>query len=303
MGIKGLYSYLKYYRTDIDPFTYRARRIGIDAMSLLYRYRGDTAEIISILRDLRAAGHTLFFVFDGKPPVEKEREVQARKDAKTGAALSAASIEAFLNTPAAAELGAKDREILEQSLGRCQASAWHMTRDRRRTFQETLWNEGIPYVKSLGEADDVLVDLFSAGKLDVILSTDMDYLMFGVKCLWIPTRRGARQFEEVVLAEVLNGEGMSPEMFADACLLCGTEERDGLRGIPPHTAFSWIRYYGSIEGVYKSSVTDKAFRAMFLTPESIAAARALRAATAGASPYDRIRPDHLERVREFLDTL
>lgn len=272
-------------------------------MSLLYRYRGDTAEIVSILRDLRAVGHTLFFVFDGKPPVEKEREVQARKDAKAEVATSAASIEAFLATPAAAELGAKDREILEQSLGRCQVSAWHMTRDRRRAFQETLWNEGIPYVKSLGEADDVLVDLCNAGKLDVVLSTDMDYLMFGVKRLWIPTRRGLRLFEEVGLEEVLKGESMSAEMFADACLLCGTEERDGLRGIAPHTAFSWIRYYGSLEGIYKSSVTDRAFRSMFPSLESIAAARSLRALTADARPYDRIRPDHLERVREFLDAL
>ena len=305
MGIKGLYSYLKYYRCEIDPFEagnsiQGPYRIGIDAMSVLYRYKGDTDEIISILRDLRAAGHTIFFVFDGKPPVEKEREVQARKDIKAEAASSAASIEAFLATPAAAELGLRDREILEQSLGRCQASAWHMTRDKRRAFQEILWLEGIPYVKSLGEADDVLVDLVNAGKLDVILSTDMDFLMFGAKRLWIPTRRGSRIFEEVCLDAVLKGEGMDAAMFADACLLCGTEERQGLRGIPPHTAFSWIRYYGSIEGIYKSSVTDKAFRSMFPSVESIAAARELRT-TRG--PYERIRPDHLERVREFLDAL
>jgi flap endonuclease-1 len=301
MGIKGLYSYLKHYRDQlvfgdkVEPL-----RIGVDAMSLLYRYRGNTDDIVALLRSLKGQGHRILFVFDGKPPAEKEKEVQARRDAKESAATAASNIATFLGSAEAAALGPRDRAYLELSLERAKSESWHMTRDKRRAFQDRLWEESIPYVKSVSEADDVLMDLNAAGKLDVILTTDMDYLLGGAKRLWIPTRRGAMDFEEVVLADVLAGEGLTQAAFQDACLLCGTEEREGARGVPPHTAFAWMRHYGSLEALLRSSVSDTVFRAMFPTTESIAAARLARVQR---GPYDRMRPDHLERVREFLDAL
>jgi 5'-3' exonuclease len=303
MGIKGLYSYLKHYRDQIDLEVQKGPplRIGVDAMSILYRYRGDTEAIVKIIAALRTNGHKVFFVFDGKPPPEKEREVAARRDAKETAAASAASIAAFLGSAEAAALPQRDRAYLELSLERSKSESWHMTRDSRRAFQERLWKEGVPYVKSMSEADDVLMDLVNAGKLDVILTTDMDYLLAEAPTLWIPTRRGGMDFEQVRLADILEGEALTPAAFQDACLLCGTEEREGAKGVPPHTAFAWMRHYGSLEAALRSNLSDRTFRAMFPDVAAIGAARQARATASGA--YERIRPDHLERVREFLDGL
>lgn len=302
MGIKGLYSYLKHYRTDIDlrSQTGPPLRIGVDAMSILYRYRGNTVVILDLMRLLGSAGHRLFFVFDGKPPAEKEREVIHRREAKGEAAAAATAIQEFLETPAAAEMTGRDRAVLEQSLARNKAESWHMTRDTRRAFQDRLWEASIPYVKGLGEADDVLADMVAAGKLDCILSTDMDSLLSGVDRLWIPSRKGDALVEEIVLGEVLEGEGFGLGAFRDACLLCGTEEREGMRGVPAHTAFAWIRHYGSLEGVAASSVADRTFRQMFPGEEAITAAR-LRLQSRGLT--ERMRPDHVERVKDFLGAL
>ena len=305
MGIKGLYSYLKHYRNDIDLAELtpakEAFRIGVDAMSLLYRFKGDADAILALIALLRSQGHRIFFVFDGKPPQEKEKEIAARRSAKEDAATQAVALQSFLASSAAGDLSPRDREILEHSLARCQGGAWHMTRDARRAFQDRLWEFSIPYVKSLSEADDVLFDLVAAGKLDVVMSTDMDYLLAGVGRLWIPSRKGAQILEEIRLDDVLEGEGLEQAGLTDACILCGTEEREGLRGVPPLTAFSWIRHYGSLEGVFQSNVADRNFRAMFPSLEVIQEVRVARAVTGGA--YDRMRPDHLERVREFLDSL
>jgi 5'-3' exonuclease len=194
----------------------------------------------------------------------------------------------------------RDREILQTTLARAKTEAWHMTRDLRKAFQELLWTEQIPYVKSVSEADDVLIDLINGGKLDVIMSSDMDYLLGGTPRLWIPTNKATNYFEEVLLADVLDGEGFSAAAFLDGCLLCGTEEREGAKGVPPHIAFGWIRHYGSLEGLLKSNITDTTFRKMFPTVEAIAVARATVVAQ---EPYSRIRSDHLERVREFIDGL
>ena len=300
MGVKGLYSYLKHYRNYIDPRTQAPKRIGIDAMSLLYRFKGDTKEIFELLGALRNVGHKLFFVFDGKPPVEKEREVQNRKDQKTAAGAKADSIKSFLGSDAAKEVDNATRDLLEYSLERCTHQSWHMTRETRRAFQEELWKESIPYVKSVSEADDVLVDLSHAGKIDVVLTTDMDYILGGVKTLWIPTKKDTFFFEEICLADVLSGETLTQEALVDAGLLCGTEERAGAKGIPCDKAFTFMRYYGSLEAVLKGNVRMPILQSMFPDEAAIASARA----TCLAGEWNsRIRPDHYERVKEFLDTL
>ena len=300
MGVKGLYNYLKQYRNDIDPRQLPPKRIGVDAMSLLYKHRGDFAKILILLQSLREAGHRIFFVFDGKPPVEKEREIQVRKNQKSEAQTKATVIQTFLESEAAIDMDISAKDLLQYSLGRLQNQSWHMTRDLRRAFQEELWIAEIPYVKSVSEADDVLVDLVNGGKLDVVLSTDMDYLLSGVQTLWVPTTKGLFQFEELSLDSILRGEGLTEIGFLDAGLLCGTEERHGAQGIPCIQAFTLIRHYGCLEGILDSAVKDPVVRAMFPDMEAVIAARATAAPN---EAYSRIRPDHLIRVKDFLDSL
>ena len=269
-------------------------------MSLLYKHRGNTVDILILLQSLREAGHKIFFVFDGKPPQEKEREIQVRKNQKSDALMKATAIRTFLQSDAAATMDAAAKGLLEYSLERFQIQSWHMTRDLRRSFQGELWSAEVPYVKSISEADDVLVDLVNAGKLDVVLTTDMDYLLSGVRRLWIPTTKGLFQFEELSLDSILRGEGLTEASLMDAGLLCGTEERLGAAGIPCITAFTLIRHYGSLEMVLESMVKDPVVRAMFPDVESVVAARVT---LAPKEAYSRIRPDHLERVKDFLESL
>jgi 5'-3' exonuclease len=239
-------------------------------------------------------------VFDGKPPPEKEREIQTRKETKVGAAAQAESIQTFLKSKEAGDMDAASIEILELTLQRCQNQSWHMTRETRQAFQKQLWDFGIPYVKSLSEADDVLIDLSSAGKLDVILSTDMDYLLGGVPKLWIPSKKGVFHFEELKAVDILEGEALTQQGLMDAGLLCGTEERQGAKGVPCRVAFVWMSHYGSLEGLLKSNVTDTTIRSMFPSVDAIAAARE----TVSPKPaFSRMRPDHYERVKDFLSSL
>ena len=300
MGVKGLYSYLKHYRNDIDPCDYFPQRIGVDAMSLLYRFKGNTDELFTLLKGLKTVGHTLFFVFDGKPPAEKEREIQARKDSKVEAATQAESIQAFLATEEAATMDKASRDHLELTLQRCQLQSWHMTRETRREFQARLWDMGIPYVKALTEADDVLTDLSVAGKLDVVLSTDMDYLLGGVSKLWIPTKKATFHFEELRTAEILEGERLTQQGLIDAGLLCGTEERSGAKGVPCQVAFVWMSHYGGLEALLESNVRDQTVRQMFPGRDAIYAARET---VRPHPPFSRMRPDHFERVKDFLTSL
>lgn len=317
MGVKGFYSYLRPYRREIYPQdedggvlgalgapspslsdpSAQGKRIGFDAMSILYKYKSNYKEIYPVLTALKAKGYKLLFVFDGKPPVEKEEEVQERREARQNAVNQAATLKEQLVT---AELGERERQILEFSVARLEFQGWHMTRDIRHEFQRELWDLEIPYVKGLGEADVVLTDMVAAGKLDIVVSTDMDYLLSGVPKLWIPFRKHADGFEEIILEDVLQGEGLTAEALRDAGILCGVEPLRGKVHINAHTAFSWIRYYKSIEGLLASSVKDPHLQ--HLQGEGVL--NTVRRHFEPQVPWsNRIRPDHFERFKPFLESL
>jgi len=300
MGVKGLYTYLKAYRKDIYEDMYSKElnlRIGFDAMSMLYKYKTNYADMYPMLQVLKAKGYKLLFVFDGKPPTEKEAEVKDRRDARETATTQAANLKEYLTDTT---IHAKERRVLEYSLARMEFQGWHMTRDIRHDFQRVLWDMGIPYVKAIGEADDVLSDLVSAGKLDVVVSTDMDFLLAGVPRLWIPFRGRGEGFEEVLLSDVLAGEGMTMDMLRDTGILCGVELLRGKVNISSHMAFSWIRYYKSIEGVIESKIEEPQF-AILKDAELV---KKVRDHFIPKGPWDaQIRPDHLERCRAFIEEL
>lgn len=300
MGVKGLYTYLKKYRRE-QLYDSLAKgpplRIGFDAMSMLYKYKGSYPEMYPMLKGLKAAGHRLLFIFDGKPPTEKEAEVKERRDIRNSASTQAEVLRGALTN---ADLGAEERSILEYSLARMEFQGWHMTREIRHTVQKELWDMEIPYVKAIGEADDALSELVGAGKLDVVVSTDMDFLLSGVPRLWIPCRSGNDRYEEIVLSKVLQGEGMTLDMFRDAGILCGVEGLRGKVSIQSTIAFSWIRYYKSIEGLLNGAIKEP----QFIHLKDAELIEKLRAHfTSGTAWKEKIRPDHLERFAAVIEAL
>jgi len=300
MGVKGLYTYLKAYRKNmyVDMIVKEAPlRIGFDAMSMLYKYKSSFEDMYPMLRELKASGHILFFVFDGKPPVEKEAEVKDRREARESATNQATTLKKHLDTTV---IQPTERKILEYSLARLEFQGWHMTRDIRHTFQRALWDMEIPYVKGVGEADDVLTDMIGAGKLDVIVSTDMDFLLYGCPRLWIPFRNHSNGFEEVLLPEVLEGEGLTLDGLRDVGILCGVELLRGKVNINSHMAFSWIRYYKSIEALLDSRIEDSQVQLL----KDVELLAKVRTHFTPKTPWEaQIRPDHFERCRAFMENL
>lgn len=294
MGVKGLYSYLRLYRRSFQPTveSLAPLRIGVDAMSFLYRYKRHYPESIPWLDTMKSQGHTFLFVFDGKPPQSKEAEVKERRVAREDAASQATAIRDHLEKSPA--LDAKEKELLELSLERLEHQAWHLTREVRHEVQDALRMRSIPFVKAAQEADQVLVDLAHHNKIDIVLSTDMDYLLSGVPRLWIPQGPlGGHEVEEIQLEEVLREEGLTQEQFRDAAILCGVEPLKGAVTMPPKKAFSWMRHYGSVETVLQKqrSISKEEFE------------KARQHFAAAATWSERIREDHLMANSDFLSTL
>jgi len=299
MGVKGLYTYVKKYRTER---TYDSLlkgpplRIGFDAMSMLYKYKEKYADMYPMLEALHTAGHTLLFVFDGKSPPEKQEEVKDRRQVREEAVEQASKLQAHLEEN---DLEDSERFIIESSIARLKTQAWHMTREIRQAVQAGLTRFGIHYVKATQEADDTLLSLSAAGKLDVIVSTDMDYLLSGIPRLWIPYRKGSEGVEEVIMSKLLAGLQMTPAMLLDAGILCGVEPLYKRLSIQTHIAFRWIKYYKNIE-----AILDDNQDAQFTVLREEGLLEKVRRHFLPKAPWsEQIRGDYLEKERGFLEAL
>jgi len=243
MGVKGLYTYLRPYRQSILPDMVDAVRIGIDAMSLIYKYKSEYKALFPYLETLKHKGHQMTFVFDGKAPAAKEDEINDRRAARATADASAAALKVQLDD---ATLTQKERQILEFSVSRFEHQGWHLSREVRHDVQAELARQEIPWIKAAEEADTVLVEMARTGKIDVVMSTDMDFILSGVPRLWIP---GRDSYEEVLLADIMHGEGLTADGIRDAGILCGVEPLRGKISVPPKVSFGWLRHYGSMEAL------------------------------------------------------
>jgi len=257
MGVKGLYSYLRPYRRAVS--LEGKGLVGVDAMSILYKFRGNTEMILKFLETF--VGFTFIFVFDGKAPVTKQEELALRRDQRNEAKDQLTALKTYLDSPTSQEfLDSRGRASLERKIQQLElGKAWSMTREVRHAFQDLLREKGIPSVKALGEADDLLMSLWSDHKLVAVLSTDMDFLVAGVERLWIPSASGA---EEICLSRVLAEEDVDQSAFLDAALLCGVDGNSLIPNMYPQKAFSLMRHYGSIESMVRKqtnleSILDK----------------------------------------------
>jgi 5'-3' exonuclease len=247
MGVKGLYSYLRPHRKPLDPTTIHKGLIGVDALSVLYKFRGNTDAILAFLEPFRQVGATFLFVFDGKAPETKRNEVDDRRIKRNDAREEADVLKAYLKNPETnAALEERDRKIIERKISILENDAWSMTREGRHAFQDALRRNNIQFVKAKGEADDVLMSLWSDNRLVGVISADMDFLVAGVERLWIPSVKGA---EEVRLSAILEKEDIPMSSFIDAAILCGVSTGYTFVNMYPQKAFTFMRYYGSLDAL------------------------------------------------------
>lgn len=255
MGVKGLYSYLKPHRRT--PNLISPCAVGIDALSVLYKYRGKLEEIFTLIRSLQEKGYTCVVVFDGKAPESKREVVDERRKKREDASRQAKELRSYLESDASQTLDAKGRGLLEKQIGQIeQGGAWHSTRELRKEFQAGLTELGIAYHKADGEADDLLIELYKKKEIGVVLSADMDFLVAGVDRVWVP----GKELEELCLSEILRDEEISLAQLQDVAIL------STIGSMYTQKAFSWIRHYGSIERI-------RVRHALSLSAEQIASLR------------------------------
>ena len=214
---------------------------------------------------------TLVFVFDGKPPPLKRREIEKRRKLKE---------KALIEWQRSLEEGdyakAFSKAVMTGSL------TSEMIEDAKKLL-ELL---GIPYVQAPAEAEAQAAYMAKRGDVWASSSRDYDSLLFGTPRLvryltiagkeFLPSRGVSRPLEPelIILEELLSKIGIAHEQLIDLAILIGTDFNEGIKGIGPKTALRLIKKYGKIERLplkfrEKIDPNYEEIRKIFLEPKVI----------------------------------
>ncbi len=232
----------------------------------------------------------LIFVFDGKPPPLKRREIEQRRSARE---------RAEREWREAYEVG--DYRTAFSKAVRAGKLTNEMIEDSKRTLQLL----GIPHIQAPGEAEAQAAELAKRGDVWASNTRDYDSLLFATPRLvryltisgreFLPSKGLSRRLkpEIIELREFLRGNGIDQEQLVDLAILIGTDFNRGVKGIGPKKALTLVKEYRSLENMPEEIRTKlpgelEEIRSIFREPEV-------------THNYDiQYRPTQEEALYEFL---
>ncbi len=258
-GYNMLYQFLSIIRQpDGTPLMDSKGRITSHLSGLFYR----TCKLLE-------KGIKPVFVFDGKPPETKARELAERELRK--------------RTAEEKYKEAVERGNLEEARIYAQQTT-RLTKEMVNQSKKLLDLLGIPWVQAPSEGEAQAAYMASKGDVWASASQDYDSLLFGtptlVRNLGLTGRRKLPRKnvyidvkpEKIVLEGTLSGLGITREQLIDLAILVGTDFTTGVKGIGPKKALKLVKDGKTAEDVYKEHGLDpeevRTAREIFMNPET-----------------------------------
>ncbi|ADT84076.1 flap endonuclease-1 [Thermococcus barophilus] len=272
-------------RKEIEIENLNGRKIAIDALNAIYQFlsiirqrdgtplmdsKGRITSHLSGLFyrtiNLMEAGIKPAYVFDGKPPEFKKKELEKRAEAREEAEEKWQEALARGDLEEAKKYAQRASRVNEQ-----------LIEDAKKLLELM----GIPWVQAPSEGEAQAAYMASKGKVWASASQDYDSLLFGaprlVRNLTITGRRklpGKDVYVEVkpeliVLEEVLKELKIDREKLIELAILVGTDYNPGgIKGVGPKKALEIVRYSKDPLKKYQkmSDVDLYAIKEFFLNP-------------------------------------
>ena len=243
MGIRGLSGYIRWrlpgIRRSLRLTDHMGERWGIDCSCLLYRARAANLSIVTVMASLiarlRRASIEPIVVFDGRAPSSKANTLDQRRVQREAAHRELLEISSELT---GSDLTDAERVAHEKRSSFLHSRTPQISSSDRDEVKQLLYSAGVLFVTAAGEADDVLSYMAHEGKIQAVISTDMDMLARGIPLLVLPETSDAVTLTTIDLARLLAGLKITYNQFVYACVLMGTDyAAKGVRTVEPRLAF------------------------------------------------------------------
>ena len=184
MGIRNLNKYLKKNCTksirNVHLKELEHKSIVIDTSIYLYRFITEDAlmenmyHMISILLSYNIEP---IFVFDGKPPIEKNETINNRKNERKLAYVKYEELERQLGN----NINEIEKKNIQKDMNKIKRQIVSIKKKDIYNVKELLSNYGIKYINSDGEADELCAYLVNNDICWGCLSDDTDMFVYGCK--------------------------------------------------------------------------------------------------------------------------
>ena len=251
---------------------YRGMTLGIDLSIFLYKYlynndnhiEGLTRLILRLLKNQI----TPVFIFDGKPPKEKEDILLERKERKEyyiakcnliEKIIESENIEEFkinniiFNLDELKELFNKNKDELNNELTKLKKRIIYVNAEHIEKAKILFKMFGIKYLEAPSEAESLLALLCKNNVIDGCISEDTDVLVNGGHLFLRNFNADKNLIEEYCLYGILQNLEFTYEQFIDMCILCGCDYTTKINGIGPINAYKLIKKYKNIEEFIKNN--------------------------------------------------
>lgn len=226
MGIPQLNHYLQQKSNngirEISLNTIKGRSIVVDTSIYLYKYLSEGSLIegfYHLITKLRQFGIAPLFIFDGKPPPEKQGELDERKRRKT----AAKDEYEILLQKYRKEQNHKKRIIMKNTLDGLKRQFIKVTHDDISSVKMLMQSYGVSYLDASGEADVLCAAIVNSGKAYACLSEDMDMFVYG--CYRVLRYLSLLNSTVVMYdtATILSDLGFTYSDFKDVCIITGCD--------------------------------------------------------------------------------
>lgn len=227
MGIKFLNQFLRnkcnnsIAKINIADLT--NKKIAVDISIYLYKYEAtDTLleNIYFMLSIFRHHNIIPVFIFDGKPPPEKNELLKRRQEDKAAAKneFNKLKEQMVLNV-----LTDEEKQEMIISMDQLKKQFVYMNHKKIEKVKELIRAYGATYYDAPGEADELCALLVNTNKVWACLSEDMDLFVYGCKrvlrYISLNNQTAVLYYTKGILKEL----NMNQKEFREICVLSGTD--------------------------------------------------------------------------------
>jgi flap endonuclease-1 len=263
MGIRGLHICIKKTCPFAVPAVkwseWQGCRIGIDIQCFLYRAlsRGESPleAIAAQIVFFKNAGINIIYIFDGKPPKEKDVVNDKRNQERRQAIDKCGLLKAAL----AEERDSGKRVALETEIRTLESRFPSLTYEMKDEIKKFLYASGTMFICANCEADTLLAYWYRRGVIDAVASHDYDFVARGCRLL-APTASATaaaskdqqvlQQWEDYHPEKIWRALRLSEAQFVDMCVLLGSDYTPGLPIVPWKSALTAFQHGDTMEMIW-----------------------------------------------------
>jgi flap endonuclease-1 len=241
-ALNSLYQFLASIRQqDGTPLMDSRKHVTSHLSGILYR----TIRLLEL-------GIKPAYVFDGKPPHLKGKEIAQRSVVKEEAHYE--------------WIKAKEEGRIEDAKKYAMRTS-RLTSEMLRESKDLLKYMGMPCIQAPSEGEAQCVRICTNGDAWAVGSQDYDSLLLGApRLVRGMTMSGTIELSMITLEKALKELGINREQLVDLAILVGTDFNDGVKGIGPKKALKAVKEGKSAELTRQVEGFDE-IKELFMDPE------------------------------------